>query len=151
AVEKYPDLRAFGLSALASLDEAASRVQLRRLLASPTPEVRYGAFRALRALDERDQAVQGELLAESFWMHRVMPNSEPLVHFSTTRRAEIVLFGLEPAFKPPFAIKAGEFNLTASAENQQCTIARFSSQYGISRRQCSFRIEDIIRAMADEG
>ncbi|HMF14759.1 MAG TPA: flagellar basal body P-ring protein FlgI, partial [Gemmataceae bacterium] len=151
AVESYPDLRAFGLSALASLDEAASRVQLRRLLASATPEVRYGAFRALRALDEHDQAVQGELLADSFWLHRVLPNSEPLVHFSTTRRAEIVLFGLDPALKPPLAISAGEFTLTASAENQQCTIGHFSPQNGISHRQCSFKIEDVIRAMADDG
>jgi hypothetical protein len=151
AVENFPDLRAFGLSALASLDEAASRVQLRRLMASTTPEVRYGAFRALRALDEHDPAVQGELLADSFWLHRAMPNSEPLVHFSTTRRAEIVLFGLDPTLKPPFAISAGEFTLTASAENQQCTIGHFSPQYGISHRHCSFKIEDIVRGMADEG
>jgi flagellar basal body P-ring protein FlgI len=151
AVENYPDLRAFGLAALASLDEAASRVELHRLLASPIPEVRYGAFRALRALDEHDPAVQGELLADSFWLHRVMPNSEPLVHFSTTRRAEVLVFGLAPALKPPLAISAGEFTLTASAENGQCTIGRFSPQYGISHRQCSFKIEDIIRAMAEEG
>jgi hypothetical protein len=150
-VQEFPDLRAFALTALASLDEAVSRVQLRGLLAATEPEVRYGAFRALRALDEHDPAVRGELLNESFWLHRTVPNSEPLVHFSTGKRAEIILFGMEPALKSPFALSAGEFTLTASAENQQCTIGRFSPQQGVSHRQCSFRIEDIIRTLADEG
>jgi flagellar basal body P-ring protein FlgI len=151
SVEEFPDLRSFALTALASLDEAVSRVQLRGLLASPMPEVRYGAFRALRALDEHDPGVRGELLNDSFWLHRAVPNSEPLVHFSTGRRAEIVLFGLEPILKPPFALSAGEFTLTASAENQQCTIGHFSTQQGVSHRRCSFKIEDIIRTLADEG
>jgi hypothetical protein len=151
AVMDFPDLRYFGLTALASLDEAVSRVQLRELMATTDPEVRYGAFRALRALDEHDPAVRGELVNEAFWLHRSMPNSEPLVHFSTSRRAEVILFGLDPMLKPPFAIRAGEFNVTASAENQQCTISRFSTQFGVSHRQCSFKIEDIVRVMADEG
>jgi hypothetical protein len=150
-VQEFPDLRAFALTALASLDESVSRVQLRGLLASATPEVRYGAFRALRALDEHDPAVRGELLNDSFWLHRAVPNSEPLVHFSTGKRAEIILFGLEPMLKPPFALSAGEYTLTAAAENQQCTIGRFSPQEGVSHRQCSFRVEDIIRTLADEG
>jgi len=80
-----------------------------------------------------------------------MPNSEPLVHFTTSRRAEVILFGMEPTLKPPFGISAGEFTVTASAENQQCTIGRFSTQDGVSHRQCSFKIEEIIRVMADEG
>jgi hypothetical protein len=151
AVEEYPDLRAFGLSALASLDESVSRVKLRELMCGNDPEVRYGAFRALRALDEHDSAVQGELLNESFWLHRIMPNAEPLVHFSTSRRAEIILFGMEPMLQPPFAISAGEFTVTASAENQHCTVGRFSTQFGVSHRQCSFKIDEIIRVMADEG
>jgi flagellar basal body P-ring protein FlgI len=151
AVEEYPDLRAFGLTALASLDESISRVKLRELLGGHDPEVRYGAFRALRALDEHDSAVQGELLNESFWLHRVMPNGEPLVHFSTSRRAEVLIFGTDPMLNPPFAISAGQFTVTASAENEQCNIGRFSTQLGVSRRSCSFKIEDIVRVMADEG
>lgn len=151
AVVDFPDLRFFGLTALASLDEAVSRFQLRELMAATDPEVRYGAFRALRALDERDPMVRGELVNESFWLHRALPNGEPLVHFSTSRRAEVILFGQDPMLRPPFAISAGEFNITASAENQQCTIGHFSTHYGVSHRQCSFKIEDILRVLADEG
>src|SRR5262249_41983235 len=151
AVREFPDLRSFGLTALASLDEAVSRVQLRELMAAADPEVRYGAFRALRALDEHDPGVRGEFVNDSSWLHRAVPNGEPLVHFSTSRGAEVVLFGQDSMLKPPFAIRAGEFNVTASAENQQCTIGRFSTQFGVSHRQCSFKIEDILRVMADEG
>ena len=57
---------AYSLTALASLDEAVSRVKLRELLTEPAPETRYGAFRALRSLDEHDPLVQGELMNQSW-------------------------------------------------------------------------------------
>src|SRR5262249_17738979 len=41
-VEQQPALRAFSLTALASLNEAVSYVELRRLLALPSAETRYG-------------------------------------------------------------------------------------------------------------
>lgn len=151
AVANYPDLRVYGLTALASLDEAVSRVKLRELLTSADAETRYGAFRALRALDERDPVVQGEQLNESFWLHRVAANSEPLVHLSTSKRAEIVLFGDEAFLKVPFQIAAGEFTLTAGDGDEQCVVARFSPEYGVSRRPCPLRVEDVVRALAEEG
>jgi flagellar basal body P-ring protein FlgI len=151
AVADYPDLRAFGLTALASLDESVSRVQLRELLLSPDAEVRYGAFRALRALDETDPAVQGKLLNESFWLHRVATNTQPLVHFTTSKRPEVVLFGEDASLVPPFAICAGEFNIAAPAGDEQCTIGRYSTEYGVHRLQCSLRVEDIIQHLAAEG
>jgi hypothetical protein len=151
SVEEFPDLRAFGLVGLASLDEAVSRVQLRHLMASPEPEIRYGAFVALRNLDSHDPLVQGEMLNDAFWLHRVLPNTTPLVHFSTSRRAEIVLFGEDAMLKPPFALLAGEFTLKAPADDVQCTIGRFSTRDGVNHRQCSLRLEEIIRVLAEEG
>jgi hypothetical protein len=151
AVADYPDLRAFGLTALASLDESVSRVQLRDLLVSPDAEVRYGAFRALRALDERDPAVQGKLLNESFWLHRVAANTKPLVHFTTSKRPEVVLFGEDAYLTPPFALCAGEYNIAAPAGDELCTIGRYSLEYGVHRVQCSLRLEDIILHLAEEG
>ena len=86
---------------MASLDEAVCHVRLAELLTSGREdETRYGAFRALRTLNPRHKLVQGELLNESFWLHRVAPNAAPLVHISSTRRAEIVIFGEEPMLKP---------------------------------------------------
>lgn len=158
-VEQQPMLKAYSLTALASLNEGAHHTQLCELLASPNAETRYGAFRALRALDERDQVVQGERVNNSFWLHRVAPNAPPLVHLSTSRRAEIVLFGDEITLVPPFTLRAGEFAVTAGPEDRWCTISRVfvtkaaspAGGVGSERRQCPLRLEDVIRTMANMG
>jgi hypothetical protein len=147
-----PALRAFCLTALASLDESASYQALTELLNSPVPETRYGAFRALRALNERDDAVQGEQLAESFWLHRTAPGTRSLVHLSGTRRAEIVLFGDEPYLKPPLRLSAGEINVTADEGDTQCTVSRFSPRTHEKRHgYSSLKVEDVIRKVAELG
>ena len=152
AVAKQPMLRSFGLTALASLDESVSHFQLRSLLTgSADDETRYGAFRALRALDEHDPMVQGELLNESFWLHRVPSEAPPLVHLSTTQRAEIVLFGEEAMLKPPFSFLAGEFAVTATADDDRCSVARFPHAGGSKRMQSSLKLEDVLRTMATLG
>jgi hypothetical protein len=162
-VEEHPVLRAFSLTALASLDQGISHVKLRDLLASAKPETRYGAFRALRALDEHDPTVQGELLNNGFWLHRVAPHAPPLVHVSGSRRAEIVLFGEDPALVPPFQLLAGgaaQFIVTADRGNgqepDQCVVTRFDAGRGHDgprrqTRQCSLRLEDVLRTLADLG
>jgi hypothetical protein len=152
AVAKQPLLRAFALTALASLDESVSQTQLRDLLlASDDDETRYGAFRALRSLNEDDPLVQGEFLNHSFWLHRVPTDAPPLVHISTTRRAEIVLFGEEPTLKPPFSFLAGEFAVTATPDDENCTVSRFPHSGGVQRKQCSLKLDDLLRTMAAMG
>src|SRR5262249_45535796 len=80
AVKQQPYLRSYALTALASLDESVCRDHLFDLLsADGDDETRYGAFRALRALNERDEAVRGKLLGDAFWLHRVAPDTTPLV------------------------------------------------------------------------
>lgn len=53
-IAHHPDFRAYALAALASLDQPASHLKLRKLMDEPDIEVRYGAFNALRTLDPRD-------------------------------------------------------------------------------------------------
>ncbi len=50
----HPEFRVYALAALASMDQAASHVRLRRLMDEADIEVRYGAFNALRTLDPHD-------------------------------------------------------------------------------------------------
>lgn len=151
-VAKQPLLRAYALTALASLDESVSHVQLRDLLlTSADAETRYGAFRALRALDENDPLVRGDFLNDSFWLHRVAPDAAPLVHVSTARRPEIVLFGQEPALRPPFSVLAGEFVVRATADDDACLVTRFSTHGGENRKRCPLKVEDVLRTMADMG
>jgi hypothetical protein len=150
-VEQQPALRAFALTAMASLEEAVCHVKLRELLSSRSVETRYGAFRALRTLDERESAVQGELLNDSFWLHRVHSDAPPLVHLSTSRRAEVVLFGADPMLVPPFSILAGEFTITAGDEDDHCTIRRLSVNHSTRPQQCSLSLNDILHVLADMG
>lgn len=150
-VDEQPALRAFCLTAMASLDEAVCHVKLRELLHAPSPETRYGAFRALRALDEREPAVAGEFLSDSFWLHRVAAQSTPLVHLSSTKRAEIVLFGEEPLLLAPLSILSGEFTITAQQGDPHCTISRISLRHGTNRRQCSLKVDDVLRTLAHMG
>jgi hypothetical protein len=150
-VDEKPALRAFSLTALASLDEAVCHVKLRELLNSPSTEARYGAFQALRALDETDAAVQGEEINEAFWLHRVAPNAPSLVHVSYSRRAEIVLFGRDTYFRPPLSLLAGDFTVTAAENDDHCTIARLSVRHGTQRRQCSLGVYDVLKTVGELG
>jgi len=148
-----PLLRAYCLTALASLkDEAICDIQLRELMASNSPETRYGAFRALRAMDERGNGVDGQLLNQSFWLHRVAPGSAPLVHISTAQRAEVVVFGDEPHLEAPFSFLAGpELTVTATEGDEQVTVSRFSKTHGTKRKQCSMKVMDVLRVVGELG
>lgn len=152
AVVKQPMLRAFGLTALASLNEAVCLLKLKELILSNLDEeTRYGAFRALRELNAQDPLVRGEQLNESFWVHRIAPDSRPFVHLSTTKRAEVVLFGETPRLKPPFSFLAGEFAVTAAENDTRCTVSRFPVNSAPARRPCSLELDEVLRAMAELG
>jgi hypothetical protein len=152
-VQERPALRAFALTAMASLDEAVCQVKLGELLTtSEDDETRYGAFRALRTLNPANSLIEGEFLNESFWLHRVASQNRPLVHVTSSNRAEIVLFGEDARLVPPFSFLAGEFAITAGADDERCTIGHFPVHGGrVSRKQCSLKIEDVLRNMAEMG
>lgn len=149
--EQHPQVRAYCFLALASIDEVIAHARLTELLASANPEVRYAAFRALQLQDEQGAAVQGELLNDTFWVHRVAPESTPLVHVALQRRPEIVLFGKSPRLVPPFNILVGkEYTVTAAEEDTRCTVSRFHLRaQQIQRRQCSLKVEDVLQTLAD--
>jgi hypothetical protein len=149
-VKEQPKLRAYALAALASLNESVCHVKLAELLSDPSCETRYGAFRALHIMDEHNPEIKGELLNESFWLHRLAPQSPPLIHVSANRRPEVVLFGEEPMFAPPFSLVAGEFTATAGPSDSRCTVARFPMHQGtVERRQCSLKVADVMRMLAE--
>jgi hypothetical protein len=150
SVKEQPALRAYSLTALASLDQAVCHVELRKLLEEASPETRYGAFRALRALDEHEEAIQGDHLNQTFWLHHVAPASPPLIHIATHNRAEVVLFGEDALLIPPFPILAGEFTITANRQDDHCIVSH-TSLHGNSKRQCSLKVEEVLHAMADLG
>jgi hypothetical protein len=151
--EKHETLRGHCLAAMASMDEAISQTKLADLMASTRPQVRIGAFRALLAANELSAEIQGELLNDAFWLHQVAPRAQPMVHLSTNRRAEIVIFGEVPKVLPPLRLPAGsEFTVTAEAGDTRCTVSRFVVNAGqVARKQCSFQLDDILHTMAAMG
>jgi hypothetical protein len=150
---EHPQLRSYCLTALASLDESVCHMELRELLASNNSEIRYGAFRALQILEDQDPQIAGEELNESFHLHKVAPNSAPMIHYSLHRRAEVVLFGQDTRFVAPFRIVAGkEFTITAEPNDKYCTITRYLLNEGRPiTAQCSFGTEEVLRKMAEMG
>jgi hypothetical protein len=70
---------------------------------------------------------------------------------SSSRRPEIVLFGEEAELLPPFSILTGEFTVTAGADDEHCTVTRISTKHGRSRQQCSLKVQDVLRTMAEQG
>jgi hypothetical protein len=147
----HPEYRAYALLAMAGLDEAICRNKLSSLMTVNDPQLRSGAFRALRLLDENDPHLNDEPLANQFFLHRVAPESEPLVLFSMHKRAEIVMFGPEIRIRVPVKILAGgEFTITAETDDTRVTVSRLNIK-GTQRKQTTTMLEDVIRTMADLG
>jgi hypothetical protein len=152
--EQQEALRAYCFTALANLDDVSCSLKLKEMLSSPSAEVRYGAFRALRLLEDPVVTEEGELLGNSFLVYRVAAGTQPLVHFSTARRAELVFFGDDPVLRPPFRLmlKDSEFTVTAAPGDDRCTVSRFVlNPPSDEQRQCSLRLGDVLRTMARLG
>jgi hypothetical protein len=150
--QNHPTLQGYCLTAPSSLDEAASSIALETLFAADEPEIRYGAFRAMRELDPGADSARGYRMNDSFWLHLVAPQSKPLVHLLSCNRAEIVLFGNTPKLMAPFSLRAGpDIVLTAKPGQQVCTISRFSARHNPRIEQCSLAVADIIKTMAEMG
>ncbi len=154
-IVQQPFLRAYGLTALASLNHKAGNAKLRDILTGPlnNDEVRYGAFRALRTVDDRDEAVAGILLNDAFWLHHVAPRAEPFIHISSTKRPEIVIFGGAAKLAVPFGLRAGDFCVTATENDvDHCLVSYVALHAGTpERRECPLTVDDVLRTLAEMG
>jgi hypothetical protein len=74
------------------------------------------------------------------------------VHLSTARRAEIVIFGQDPVLLPPFSLSAGEWIVTATNDDDRCTVSRVPQSGGeTERRQCPLKLTALLRTLAELG
>jgi len=123
--ERHPALRTHCLTALASQDDAHCIDQLGELMKSKDASLRYGAFIAMRLMDENHDSVRGRKLGNSFWLHSIADGSEPLVHLVTERRNEIVLFGTTWPVRGPFSFPLGtDFTVTMKDGDEAVLISR---------------------------
>ncbi len=96
--KKEAAFRPLCLVGLSVTSHASGREMLERLLQEPSPELRYGAFLAMRNRDENDMMVLGERLGKNTSLIQI-PSDTPLVAVSLQQRPEIVVFG------PPSTIR----------------------------------------------
>jgi hypothetical protein len=161
AAQKERAFRVFAYASLSILDDPQAHMALRDLMnvhvdadgkTTDSAETRYGAFRALWTLDNRDPFIAGEHLRNEFWLHPLETTGDPMVHITNRKRAEIVLFGVDQEFITPMAVRAGNHILVTSRPGSETiTISRFMPYGEDKRKIVSKRIEDVIRAVAEFG
>lgn len=153
--EKHPSLRSHCLTALASLDDAICLDQLAELMKRPDPQLRYGAFVALRSASETHEAIRGVRVNDSFWLHHVAADSEPMVHVTADRRAEVVLFGTLQPLRGPFSFPLGrDFTVAAKGDEPQVTVTKIALKDGEPvpvSVQCLADVGAVLKALAELG
>ncbi len=151
AARRQPAFRVFALTALSAMDDCAAHEQLRELLAVPSAETRYGAFRALWAMNPGDTLVLGERLGGQFSYHVLDTAGPAMIHATRNRRPEIVLFGQQQRFVAPLAVNAGNRVMVTSCSPDEVAVARFSVGEPDQRRVVSTRVDEVIRAIVELG
>ena len=151
AARQEPAFRVFALSALSAMEDFAAYEQLRDLLAVPSAETRYGAFRALWKMNPNDSLVKGEPLGDQFSYHLLETQGPPMIHVTRNRRAEIVVFGQNQRFLTPLALSAGNRIMVTSTGPQEISVSKFSANEADQKRLVSTRVDDVIRAIVELG
>ena len=153
--ENHPALRAPSLKALASMDDASCTDRLVELMGNPDPVLRYGAFVALRLADENNAAARGLMVNNAFWLHQVAPGSPGMIHLTTDRRCEIVLFGDSPKLRGPFTLPVGsEFtvHVPAGGEPTVTRIVRVKGDLEEKKATCkTTALAEVVLAIGQLG
>jgi hypothetical protein len=149
---REPSLRSQALTALSVMHDTAAYDQLRELLALPSAETRYGAFRALTVMCPDDALVKGEDLGGQFHYHVLnTPKEEPMIHVTTHRRAELVLFGQDQRFLTPLLVSAGNEIMVTSTAEGEISVSKFAPHEADQKRVVSTRVDDVVRAIVELG
>lgn len=146
-----PAFRVNALAALSAMDDVMAYDALRSLLEVKSAETRYGAFRALWAMNEHAPLVRGEHLGEQFHFHVLDVPGPDMIHVTRSFRAEVVLFGKEQHFQLPLMLDAGKNILINGLSGSEITVSRFAVGAKPETRKVSTRVEDVIRAIVELG
>lgn len=146
-----PPFRVYALTALSTMNHRVAYEQLASLLNSNSAETRYGAFRALWAMNPSDPLVADDSRVKSFSYHLVDSDGPAMVHATRTRRAEIVLFGKDQRFRTPLAINAGNSIMITSVGSDEMAISKFAVNQPDQKRVVSCRVDEVIRAIVELG
>jgi hypothetical protein len=152
AARDEPAFRVYALAALSSMQDAIAYDTLCTLLDSSSAETRYGAFRALCAMDHYEGITRGENLGGQFSYHVLDVGGPPMIHVTRSHRPEIVMFGIEQVLRPPLVLDAGKYIMVnSSVSDSQVTVSRFAPGQPDQKRIVSNQVDEVIRAIVELG
>jgi flagellar basal body P-ring protein FlgI len=151
AALEQPAFRVFALTALSAMNDYAAYEQLSSLLNVQSAETRYGAFRALWAMNPSDRVVRGETLGNEFGYHVLATNSTPMIHVTRSTRPEIVLFGDDQRFGVPLMLEAGPRIRVNGEQGDAISVSKFAVGEPDQKRIVTNKVDDVIRAIVDLG
>ena len=141
--------------ALANFDETMGRDKLYEMLASPDPALCCNVFNALSLHDETDRRLGGVHVNETFWLYRVPQAPTPMVYFSTSKRAQVVLLGRKIELSPATRLLVGagkEFTIVPHEQPGKMIVKRFLRETEeVPQRVCSTQLDDVLVSLAELG
>jgi flagellar basal body P-ring protein FlgI len=146
-----PAFRVNALAALSAMDDVMAYDTLRSLLEARSAETRYGAFRALWAMNNHDPFIRGEKLGDQFQYHVLDVPGPPMVHVTQSYIPEVVLFGDNQEFKLPLVLDAGRKIMVNGLSDGKITISKFTAGAEPQQRVTSTRVDEVIRAIVELG
>jgi hypothetical protein len=150
-IREEPPFRVNALAALSAMDDVVAYDALCSLLEAKSAETRYGAFRALWAMNEYDPFVRGEWLGEQFSYHVLDIPGPKMVHVTRSFRPEVVLFGKDQHFQLPLVLDAGKNILINGQSGGTITVSRFKAGAEPEQRVVSTDVNEVVRAIVDLG
>ncbi len=150
--EQHPILAKNATLALANLGEEICRNRLGELLNSREPALRCAAFHALTQLDENDSRLRGFHVKDTLWLHQITTAPTPMVYFSTSKRAQVVLFGKNIQLAPGTRVMIPkDFTVAHDSNANNFFVKRITKEGREEQRISSANLGEILSNLADLG
>ena len=147
-----PKKRPAALVALASMgSDLEAEESLIPLMASGDPELRYGAFWALWRRTPDHPAIRAWPSETYPYHYHVLPFDEPLLHATTSRRSEIVLFSQNIRLNAPFVGNAGKSIVVNVLSPEQVEVIRVNPGRINETRLRPNSLDKVLEAIAELG
>jgi flagellar basal body P-ring protein FlgI len=146
-----PAFRVNALAAMSAMDDANAHDALSSLLEVKSAETRYGAFRALWAMNPNDPLLHEEKIGSQFHYHVLDVPGPDMVHVTQSHLPEIVLFGKEQSFRLPLMLDAGKQILVNGMNGDKITVSQFAPGAEPKQLVVSTKVDDVIHAIASLG
>ena len=144
-------LRARSLAALSAMDDPTAYGELVTLMDCASAETRYGAFRALWAMNPRDKAIRGETVAGQFSVHQVRSKGPAMIHVTRAYRPEVVFFGTDHALRTPLLINTESGITVRDVEGGRLSVSRFAPGEPDQKREIGATALELVQALAAVG